>query len=403
MRPSSIAAGVLAVIIAGVVVQVVRPVPTVAAKGSIATTKTVPGSLPSLPWPKGVEADVAISGLGNLPQHGPSQSLPIGSMAKMMTAYLVLKAHPLSQGMNGPSLTVTAADVALYQHDVTTQQSVMPVVAGEKLSERTLLEGLLVPSGNNVATMLAEWVGGSVPNFTAAMNRTAKKLGLRHTQYHGPVGLDSRTVSTVADQIRLANLLMKNSTFREIVAMPAMTVPGQTNLDYNYNYLVGHQGIIGVKTGSTIAAGGCVVLAKDITLDGTPHIAYAAVIGQQATAQKSQLQASLADANALIQALGPKAVSRATLVTPEERVGTMTVPWASNPVPLVATKGVAVLSWPGTRYHEKLVLRVPKTHAIPKGTVVGSLQVTLGRRTMTVPVKTGRAVTPPSIAYRLVR
>lgn len=402
MRPSSVAAGTLAVLIAGLVVQVVRPIPTLTAKAQVSTRKTVPGTRPRLPWPTGVQADVGISGLGNLPQHGPSQALPIGSMAKMMTAYLVLKAHPLSAGMNGPSLTVTAADVAQYQHDVKTQQSVMPVIAGEKLSERTLLEGLLVPSGNNVATLLAKWVGGSVSRFTQKMNQTAKQLGLTHTHYHGPVGLSSQTVSTAADQITLANILMKSATFRGIVAMPAMTVPGQSRLDYNYNYLVGHQGIIGIKTGSTIAAGGCVVLAKDVTLAGQTHIAYAAVVGQMASRHQSQLQASLADADALVQKVG-QTVTHQVLVSAGQAVGHVTVPWQSTSVPLVATKEVQVLSWPGATYHQTLALRLPKTRTIPQGTVVGSLVVTIGGHTITVPVKTGRGVAPPSLAYRLVR
>nr|WP_275107361.1 hypothetical protein [Sulfobacillus harzensis] len=336
-----------------------------------------------------------------MPQHGPTNAEPIGSMAKMMTAYLVLKAHPLSVGQNGPTLVVTPQDVSLYQQDAKTQQSVLPVVNGERVSELTLLEGLLVPSGNNAATMLAQWAGGSVAHFTAEMNAEAKALGMRHTHFNGPVGLNAGTVSTAADQITLARLIMKNPVIRQIVAMPEMQVPGPTPVAYNYNYLIGHGGVIGVKTGSTIDSGGCVVLAKDQTVNGRTVTVFSSVLGQPATSKNGQLWASLDVANALLQAAS-KDIRTHTVMQTGETVGYLKAPWQS-PVSLVTAKSIQILGWSGLPYQVKLKAHLGNVHSLPAGTVVGTLTINTGSQHITVPVKTATALTPPSIAYRLTR
>jgi D-alanyl-D-alanine carboxypeptidase (penicillin-binding protein 5/6) len=323
-------------------------------------------------------------------------------MAKMMTAYLVLKAHPLGLYANGPSLTATAQDAALYQEDANTSQSVYPVKAGERLSERTLLEALLVPSGNNIATMLAQWVGGSVSRFTAAMNQAAHALGLTETHYHGPVGLNPQTDSTAADQLRLAMILMKNPVFRNIVAMPQMPVLGESRVTYNYNSLLGHDHIIGVKTGSTTDSGGCVVLARQLTIGSHTLTEYAAVVGQPATpTEPSQLTASLLDAEALVNSLGHDIQLR-TAVPQGTTVATLNVPW-QHAVPLTTTRPIKLMAWPGLRYTLHVVVHTPTTSTIAANTVVGSLTARLGSQVVTVPIKTAAPIVAPSLAYRLLR
>lgn len=406
LRTSSIVTIVVAVLVVLGVIQVVRPVPHVVAARTISPNETIKGSAASLPWPKSAQADVGIDGVGQLAQQGPAGAHPIGSMAKMMTAYIVLKDHPLSEYQNGPSIPITANDVAVYQQDVATQQSVMPVVAGETLSERELLEGLLIPSGNNIATLLAQWDAGSVAKFTAEMNQTAKQLGLTQTHYNGPVGLSPQTVSSAADQLKLAEVMMKNPVFRQIVAMPQMVVPGTSHkVVYNYNYLIGHQNIIGVKTGSTIDAGGCVVLAQDVTIDGKPMTLYASVVGQSAiktgTQLTSQIWASLDDGAALLKGM-QSLIKPYPLLAQGQQVASIKVPWGST-VPVVAQDGVSLVGWPGMSYQVKVSLTMPSSTSIPSGTVVGHAIVVAGSHTVTVPVKTTRAITPPSLLYRLKR
>ena len=109
------------------------------------------------------------------------QPVPIASLAKVMTAYLTLKRYPLSGAQDGFAITVTAAQAQAEAQDAAQDQSVVAVRTGEQLNERRLLEALLIPSGNNIAQMLAARVAGSETRFLAEMNADARALGMDHT------------------------------------------------------------------------------------------------------------------------------------------------------------------------------------------------------------------------------
>jgi len=131
-------------------------------------------------WPEQGQAALMIDGR-YYDQHGKNTPVPTASLAKMMTALIVLKKYPLSEGENGPSYTITSQDVQIYDNEVKQGDSVVRVAAGETLTERQMLEALLMPSGDNIAVMLANWTYGSVPKFVDQMNAEAKRLGLNHT------------------------------------------------------------------------------------------------------------------------------------------------------------------------------------------------------------------------------
>ena len=153
---------------------------------------------------------------------GPNQhAAPIASLAKMMTAYLVLRDHPLGSSQGGPTITLTDADVADTDRRAGQQESVVPVAAGEQLTERQALEALLLPSANNIAAVLARWDAGSEGRFVARMNATARSLGMADTRYTDPSGYDDGTVSTAADQIRIVELAMRLQVFGASSPRPA--------------------------------------------------------------------------------------------------------------------------------------------------------------------------------------
>ncbi len=401
LRTSFVAGVIAIVIVAAGVVQFVRPIPALVAHASTGTSGTIRGAAPALPWPSGVQATLDIPGIGSFGEKGPITAAPIGSVAKMMTAYLVLKAHPLGLYSLGPTITVTPQDVTMYQSDAASQQSVMPVVAGEKLTERKLLEGLLIASGNNVATMLADWVGGNTKDFVASMNQSARQIGLTNTHYVSPSGLNPGTVSTASDQVKLAEFLMKIPVFAELVAMPQMTVPGQSQLDYNYNYYVGHDGIIGIKTGSTLESGGVFIFAGNRILGDQRFTVYGGVVGQPGTKTASQLVASLQDGKSLLDAVSG-VVSNHTVMKSGSVVGTVTAPWQPA-VNLVTTKPVSLLGWGGMAYRVHLRLKPVTAHVIAANSVVGALTVATGSQTITVPVATESSLKEPSLAWRMTR
>jgi serine-type D-Ala-D-Ala carboxypeptidase (penicillin-binding protein 5/6) len=200
-----------------------------------------------LAWPRQGEAAVGVQGVGLIGFHGSGRATPIASLAKVMTAYLVLADHPLSGGEPGPQITVTPADVVVYRADEAAGQSVVAVRAGERLTERQALEGLLLPSGNNIATLLARWDAGSERAFVAKMNSRAQTLGLLHTRYTDASGVQAGTVSTAVDQVRLAMRAIVLPAFRQTVAMAQATLP-VAGRQYNKNALLGKDGIFGVKT-----------------------------------------------------------------------------------------------------------------------------------------------------------
>jgi D-alanyl-D-alanine carboxypeptidase (penicillin-binding protein 5/6) len=231
-------------------------------------------------WPDEGEAAVAVNGLGNLGSVGGSDPVPIASLAKVMTAYLVLRDDPLGPGEEGFTITIGRADVEDLERRRELGQSVVPVEAGEVLSERQALEALLLPSANNVAALLAVHAAGSTEAFVREMNEAAGELGMGRTTYTDPSGFEDTTVSTAADQLKVARAAMADPTFAEIVAMPATVLPLVGEVP-NLNALVGHEGFIGIKTGSDNAAGGCLLFARRIHTDGHTRTIFGAVLGQR--------------------------------------------------------------------------------------------------------------------------
>ena len=205
-------------------------------------------AVPSTVWPAYGQAAVQIG--QSQVQAGPNQhAAPIASVAKVMTAYLVLRDHPLRLGQDGPTITLTDADVADTDRRRGQQESVVSIAAGEQLTERQALQALLLPSANNIAAVLARWDAGSADRFVARMNATARSLGMTHTRYTDPSGYDDATVSTAADQVRIVDRAMRLPVFASIVATPSATLPVAGTV-HNTNRLLGHNGFVGVKTGS---------------------------------------------------------------------------------------------------------------------------------------------------------
>lgn len=214
-----------------------------------------------LPWPAEGQAAVTVEGVGSLGVSGDRRPVPIASVTKVMTAYVILRRHPLRPGEDGPLVTVdhTAANESYLP-----QESTVPLREGRRVRLRRMLELMLVPSGNNVARLLARWDSGSQERFVGRMNATARRLGMTATKYTGASGNEDSTVSTAPDQLRLAREAMRDPVFRAVVARTETAVPDDTRTLANTNTLLNKHGVIGVKTGSGTAAGGNLVWASRV-------------------------------------------------------------------------------------------------------------------------------------------
>ena len=381
------------------IVQVARPVPTVRMEVQLPATFAVPGAAPQIPWPTAGQSAVAIMGVGMIGTSGGSAPQPIASLTKMMVGYLALKDHPLGPGEDGPKVTVTAADAALYRSDLASGQSVLPVAAGEVLTERQMLQGLLLPSGNNIANLIASWDAGSEQAFVTKMNAAAAGLGMSNTHYADASGFDPATVSTAVDQIKLAEAAMANPTFAEIVKLPQVTLP-VAGVVYNVNAKLGQSGIVGVKTGSTTAAGGCYVVASQASVGGRPVMVLAAVLGQGGAQP-------LPDALVAGQKLVSAAPALLTTVTPVHGgtvAATLVAPWA-KPVQLTlpATPSPTWVGWGGMGGTAQVAGTAALGRTVAAGTHVAQVTMALGTQRVVLPLTAAQGIPAPSLLWRLTR
>jgi len=386
----------LVILAAASLVQLRRPTPHLAIRPLLKAASVVPGRAPALPWPKDGEAAVSVSGIGSLGNSGPQRPLPAGSLAKVMSAYVVLKDHPLGPAAPGPRLTVSAADVAEYKADVATGDSVVAVKAGEVLTERQALAALLIPSADNIATMLARWDAGSVPGFVAKMNGAAARLGLTQTHVVEPSGVDPASVSTPGDLIRLGEAALALPSFAALVGQPQVTLPVSGTLP-NFNTVLGRSGVFGIKTGST-AAGGSMLFAAHKQVAGRSLTIVGAVLDVQGLHPlKPALDASLR----LVDAAGA-ALHEVTVHPAGERAAVIDVPWLSGSRVLTLPAPVRFVGWAGLPVAAIWSYPAPADR-LPAGARVASVTFHLGDQSRAVALTTPTAIPGPSLRWRLLR
>ena len=253
-------------------------------------------------WPQQGQAALVL-GDGRPAASPDERPVPIASLAKVMTAYLTLEHFPLGGAQNGFTIAISAAQAQDVAEDGAEGQSVVPVAAGEQLNERQLLEALLIPSGNNIADVLADQVAGDEPRFIAEMNAEARGLGMDQTIYTDPSGFDPGTVSTAADQLRVFQQAMRFPVFRQIASMASVTLPAAGTLT-NYDPLIA-EGFAG-KTGSDSAAKGCLAFFTRVTVGGRGQTAVGVVLGQgQGSDTPALLAAAGEAAEQLVGSLAP--------------------------------------------------------------------------------------------------
>lgn len=384
--------------VAYVVVQLVRSVPPPALSAGGARTATVPGSMAGLPVPPGAQASVAVQGAGTVVTTTGEHPNPIASVTKLMSALLVLRDHPLAANAQGPSLTITPADVAAYRQELAAQDSVVAVAPGERLSERQALEAALIPSADNIINLLAVWDAGSMSAFVAKMNAEASRLGLTSTRYADASGVNPATVSTAADQLRLAELAMSNPVIAQIVAMPQVVLP-VAGLQYNVNGDLGKGGIVGVKTGWVPAGGASFVFAARLPAAGARRrLVIGAIVGDR---QTPALPSALAYGQRLAAAVAHR-LETVTVVHTGERFATLRTGTGAT-IPVVTAGSARLLAWPGAVAHETVEGAGPLKLPLASGTIVGHLVVRLGAEQQVVPLEASAGASAPSLSWRLTR
>ncbi len=349
---------------------------------TLAAYVRLPGSSRVLAWPREGQAAVEVQGLGSVATSGELTPVPIASVAKVMTAYLTLLEHPLAAGEQGFVMTITRADVEEEVRRAARGQSTLKVRTGERITERQALQALLLPSANNIAELLAAHDVGGLAAFVARMNSTARKLGMPSTTYTDPSGLGRETVSTAADQLKLAQVAMREPAFAAIVDEHSAALPVVGSVA-NYNGLVGADGYVGVKTGSDRAAGGCMVFAKHVTIGGLRLTVLGVVLGQR---EGPLIEAALTSAQRLGDSIAA-ALRVETVLPAGTRV--LTASNANGRRTTVATAGaLREIGWPGLTLPVQVVVRPAVT------------RLRAGERMATVTIRGASAVTTAAVATR---
>ena len=376
-------------------VRLATPEPAPAVTPALTRTVHVPAHAVALPWPNVGQGAVAVPSMGVNVASGPEQAAPVASLTKLMTAYVVLHDHPLALDQPGPTITVSQADVDDYDNATVDDDSNAEVTLNEQISEEDVLAGLLVHSADNYADLLATWDAGSMPAFVAKMNAAASRLGMDHSHFADASGVNPGSESTASDLLKVAALDMANPTFASMVRLSSITLPVAGTIS-TYTPLLGVQGVIGVKSGFTTAAGGGDVLAVDRTVHGQSVLLLAAVTGQ--TGPVVLAQAGL-HALALVDAMSPFIGS--TQVLPGEQV-VAHVAEAGTSIGATTTSSVSMLTWPGVTATRVFVPARQVAKQAPHGTRVGTVVVTLGTQRVAVPVRLRRDIPPESLRQRLL-
>ncbi|MCC6169716.1 MAG: D-alanyl-D-alanine carboxypeptidase [Caldilineaceae bacterium] len=172
------------------------------------------------------------------------------SLTKLMTALLVFERADLDA-----TVTIEARDLV--------GDASMGLAAGEEVTVTDLLWGLLVPSGNDAAMALARYMAGSAGDFIDLMNARAVELGLSHSHFVNPHGLDALGhMSSAADLLAITQKLWGYPLFRAMVGTASITQAGHALVNTN-EWLTTFAGVTGVKTGTTDAAGECLIASVE--------------------------------------------------------------------------------------------------------------------------------------------
>ena len=176
-------------------------------------------------------------------ERNADRKMLIASTTKILTALVAIEEGDLHD-------SVKVSREAAY-----TEGSAMYLTEGEPLTLETLLYGVLLCSGNDAAVAVAQHVGGSVKGFVALMNEKAQELGMEHSSFANPNGLDDEQhYSTARDMAKLARAALENETLMRIASTRSVTIGGRTMT--NHNKLLHYvDGCLGLKTGYTKAAG----------------------------------------------------------------------------------------------------------------------------------------------------
>lgn len=320
--------------------------------------------------------------------NGGGHMKPIASMTKTITALVVLDKQPIEPDGEYPVYTITARDVQIYNEYIAKFGSVMPVRVGQQLTQYEMLQGLLLPSANNIADSLAVWVFGSMDAYITYANQFIKEAGLEHTVVADASGFSPQSMSTPEDLIRIGQMVLDNPVLAEIVAQPQAVLP-DTGVIRNTNLLLRDENMLGIKTGTTDQAGSCLLFAVQHGPDQS-EVLIGVVMGQPNWPETYRAARALRDS-----ALNN--FDFMEVLPADVAVGRYAAPWGDTATAVPAAP-VLVYGWKGQTPQISVQLHdIEAPH--DAGNAAGVIQIQDNGQE--VPIQLEQTISPPSIWWRL--
>lgn len=365
--------------------------PLQAAEPVIQKHEVLPAAAAQLALPAyGGSAIGAIGFDGVLAQAGSTSPLPMASITKVVTMLVVLRAKPLTVGQQGPSITMTAADVALYRHYLSLNGSVTTVKAGLVFTQRELMELALVRSANNYAASLAVWAFGSMDAYVAAAKFWVAAQKLTSMTITDPTGIEPTDVASASDLLTLGKLALANPVIKEIVAMKSITIHDIGTMG-STNTLLGSLGVDGIKTGTLTGAGSNLLFAAVHRVGGSTVTIVGVVLGGSTHA--------VVDSDITSLLTGVLAgFHEVSLVKKGDVYASYTTKWGQKTM-AIAEQSASVVTWSDAPVTSSSNI-APITIGA-KGEDVGTATFTVAGRTIKVTLGLASKVSDPGPGWRL--
>ena len=231
-----------------------------------------------LAWPAVGQAAVGSVEDGLLASSSDNEALrPTASMAKVITALAIMEKQPFELGQAGQTYTITTEDIANMNAYIAEDGLVLPLLIGTELTQYQAMQRMLIASDNNITDMLAEKTFGSQEAYVSYAQDMLQRMGLSRTVVADASGFNPATVSTPSELVTIGIAALKNPVIAEIVSQSQAEIPG-VGIIKNTNQLLGTDGVLGIKTGTTDEAGHCLLFAAHYAAEGGQKVTIVGVI-----------------------------------------------------------------------------------------------------------------------------
>lgn len=314
----------------------------------------------------------------------------LASITKVITALVVLDVYPIEEGASGASITLTAADSALPARYRAMNGTVAPAPQGAVVTQRDVIELMIVPSANNYAETLAVWAFGSMTDYLDAARAWLSAHELDAITVGDAVGFSLDNTGTPRELVELARIALENEVIASAAALPSVTVAGIGTFETT-NLALGTAGVSGIKTGTLDGIGANLLFASTVAVGDVTTEVVGVVLGlsdQDAVAAAvSALVTTVADDFFVI-----------TLVEPGTTVATYATAWGDS-ARLVTGESEPVLVWGAAT--SRAIVETPPLVVGGERRPPASLVVLIGGQRTSIPLQWEGTISAPPLSWQL--